>query len=162
MRKGLFFIAGIGLLFCLFLSNACESEKEASYSQALPDIVDFNWHIRPILSDRCYTCHGPDEKVREANLRLDTEEGAFAALEEGENRFALVPGDPDKSLLIKRVESTSGESIMPPPESNLILTEKEVAMIGKWIQQGAAWKEHWAFIPPKKSALPIIENKDWG
>ncbi|MEM8889864.1 MAG: DUF1549 domain-containing protein, partial [Bacteroidota bacterium] len=152
MRKGLFFIASIGLLFCVFLNNACESEKEASYSQALPEVVDFNWHIRPILSDRCYTCHGPDEKVREANLRLDTEEGAFAALEEG--RFALISGDPDNSHLIRRIESSSPESIMPPPESNLSLSEYEIKLLRKWVEQGAEWKTHWAFSPPEKAEIP--------
>lgn len=153
MYKGLLFTGGIILIFFLFLSNACGTEDSDTQTQALPEVVDFNWHIRPILSDRCYTCHGPDEKVREANLRLDTEEGAFAALEEGEERFALVPGDADKSLLIRRIESSSSESIMPPPESNLSLSEYEIKLLRKWVEQGAKWKTHWAFTPPKKADL---------
>lgn len=152
MRKGLFFIAASCLLFFLILGNACGTREADTYTQELPEVVDFNWHIRPILSDRCYACHGPDEKVREANLRLDTEEGAFAALEE--DRFALIAGDPDKSHLIRRIESTSPESIMPPPESNLSLSEYEIKLLRKWVEQGATWKTHWAFTPPQKAALP--------
>ncbi|MEL6252877.1 MAG: DUF1553 domain-containing protein [Bacteroidota bacterium] len=157
MYKGLYLFSGLILIPILFLSNACGTKDSSSQTQVLPEVVDFNWHIRPILSDRCYACHGPDEKVREADLRLDTEEGAFAALEEG--RHALIAGDPNNSHLIRRIESKSQESIMPPPESNLSLSEYEIKLLRKWVEQGATWKPHWAFTPPKKIDLPKKLNK---
>ncbi|MEM6801351.1 MAG: DUF1553 domain-containing protein [Bacteroidota bacterium] len=157
MQKGLFFTLGICLIPFLFLNHACGNKLDTEIAQELPDIVDFNWHIRPILSDRCYACHGPDENVREANLRLDTEEGAFAALEEGEERYGLIAGDPDNSSVIRRIESSSPETIMPPPESNLRLSEYEIRLLRKWVEQGAKWKTHWAFSPAEKVEVPT----DW-
>lgn len=145
------------LSLSIFLSN-CESvEKQPQ----LPQIVDFNFHIKPILSDRCFKCHGPDEKAREADLRLDTEEGAFAALGEKKDHFAIVAGDLDKSQLYHRITSDDPDELMPPPESNLSLSAYEVQLLGKWIKQGAEWKEHWAFIKPKKAELPKISDKKW-
>ncbi|MFN7267223.1 MAG: c-type cytochrome domain-containing protein, partial [Bacteroidota bacterium] len=110
----------------------------------LPDVVDFNWHVRPILSDRCFACHGPDEKKRQGNLRLDTREGAMAPLDtvNGVPRYAIVPGNPGQSMLLGRIFSTHPDSMMPPKASHLTLSEYEKALLGKWIAQGAQWKEH--------------------
>ena len=109
--------------------------------------VDFNFDIRPILADRCFACHGPDEKTRKSGLRLDLEEGAFATLENSTAR-AVVPGDLGKSEAWRRIISDDPELVMPPPESNLVLSLREKALLAKWIEEGAVWKDHWSFIPP--------------
>lgn len=129
--------------------------------QKLPDVVDYNFHIRPILSDRCYKCHGPDGKKREANLRLDTEEGAYAALKDDPKGHVILPGDPLQSDLYLRVATTDTSYLMPPPSSNLNLTPFEVKLIEKWIKQGAKYKKHWAFIKPEKPALPAVDDREW-
>jgi hypothetical protein len=135
-------------------------EEVASAYEKLPQKVDFNFHVRPILSDRCYSCHGPDEQGREADLRLDLEESAFAALSSGEG-YAFVAGKPGKSLAIQRILSQDPELAMPPPEAHLDLTEAEKAILVKWVEQGARWKQHWAFIPAQKPSLPKVKNKEW-
>jgi hypothetical protein len=120
--------------------------------------VDFNFHVKPILSDKCFACHGPDEKKRQANFRLDTEEGAFRALQSDSNHYAIVKGKPEESMLVKRIFSEDPSFHMPPPESNLVLTEQEKNILKNWIQQGAEYKKHWAFIPPVKPALPEVAD----
>ena len=155
---GSLWVIGIILLF-----EACQSEV-SSYGNtilSLPEKVDFNFHIRPILSDRCYACHGPDEKARKANLRLDIEAEAFALLDSTENRYAIFPGNLKKSHLIDRIESSDPDYLMPPPESNLSLTAYEIKLLKKWIEQGADWKPHWAFIPPQKAPLPKAKKANW-
>lgn len=131
-----------------------------SVGQEIPDVVDYNFHVRPILSDRCFACHGPDEKKREANLRLDTEAGAYAALEDNPKAHAIVKGNPEASEVYKRIVATDTSIKMPPPSSNLTITEDEIKIIKKWIAQGAKIKKHWAFIPPQKSPLPKAD-KNW-
>jgi hypothetical protein len=129
----------------------------------LPEIVDFNWHIRPILSDRCFSCHGPDENKRQANLRFDTQEGAFAAVDTlfGVPRFAIVPGHPEQSLLVQRIFSASQDSIMPPVDSHLSLSDYEKQLLRRWIAQGAQWKNHWAFAAPERPEVPTVAKKGW-
>lgn len=153
--------------YCLLLIlvgamfSACQNGSYTQYAadESLPDRVDFNFHIKPILSDRCFACHGPDNEARSADLRLDTEEGAFAALGDGEKRYAIKAGNLDGSEVWHRIISQEEEFIMPPPESNLSLTDREIALIGKWIDQGAQWKEHWSFIPPALSSLPDVQEE---
>ena len=98
------------------------SEDEAILA-SLPETVDFNYHVRPILSDRCYKCHGPDENARESDLRLDTEEGAFSRLSESPRNRAIVPGSLRRSEIAHRITSEDPDYAMPPPESNLALTD---------------------------------------
>jgi len=119
------------------------SDHQSKEKFILPDSVDYIFHVKPILSDRCYSCHGPDEKVREAGLRLDTKEGAFAAIGEHLDRFAIVSGNTDLSQLVSRINSIDEEKKMPPPSSNLSLTEYEKQLLTKWVSQGAIWKDHW-------------------
>jgi len=129
--------------------------------QTLPDMVDYNYHIRPILSDRCYKCHGPDASKREAGLRLDTEEGAYAALKDDPGQHVILPGDPLRSELYLRISSPDTAYVMPPPSSGLNLSGHEVKLIERWISQGAGYKKHWAFIPPVKAPLPAVKDGDW-
>ncbi len=142
-------------LFAFFAKNENHGEQE------LPEVVSFNFHIRPILSDRCFKCHGPDEQKREAGLRLDTQEGAFAALGEGKDHFAIVPGKPEKSTLLQRIFSTNPDSVMPSPDAHLELSDFEKKLLKKWIEQGAKWETHWAFIAPQKPDVPKVENQKW-
>ncbi|MDX2304503.1 MAG: DUF1553 domain-containing protein [Microscillaceae bacterium] len=149
--------------FFLVVFSQCSTKLPQEVAQvyaSLPQEIDFNLHIRPILADRCWACHGPDKNARKANLRLDTEEGAFAALESGEGK-AFVKGNLSKSLAFQRMISHDPEKLMPPAESNLSLSPKELALIAKWIEQGAEWKEHWAFIAPEKPQIPALKDKSW-
>lgn len=135
--------------------------QKGSLAQEASDSVDFNLHIRPILSDRCFKCHGPDAKQRKSNLRLDTPEGAFAALKDNPAEHVIVPGNPEKSFAYLRISSKDTAEVMPPPSSNLKLNASEIELIKKWIQQGAKYKPHWAFIRPKKGLLPLVSDKEW-
>ncbi|MCB0634958.1 MAG: DUF1549 domain-containing protein, partial [Lewinella sp.] len=121
--------------------------------------------VKPILSDRCFKCHGPDEKTREAGLRLDTKDGALAALvdEDGNptDLHAIVPGDPRNSQLVARVHATDPEERMPPADSKLSLSPVEIATLERWIEQGAEWKDHWAFTPPAQAARPEVRAAGW-
>lgn len=126
---------------------------------ALPETVDFNYHIRPILADRCWSCHGPDPNTRQAGLRLDQEQFAFAALKSGGKAF--VHGHPGRSEALLRMVTNDPEKLMPPPASNLELSAREIALIAKWIDQGAEWKKHWAFLQPIRPDVPAVDRDDW-
>ncbi|MCF7567461.1 DUF1553 domain-containing protein [Sabulilitoribacter arenilitoris] len=138
----------LGVLYLMIFS--CNNSNQ-SY-EPLPKKIDFNFDIRPILVQNCYLCHGPDPSSRKANLRLDTYEGATAALKDG--GYAVVPGKPNKSELIYRITHEHEDKIMPPPEMNSKLSEREVNLLEKWIKQGAVWKPHWSFIKPNIDAEP--------
>ena len=144
----------------LGMSQGC-APSPASNAPIVPETVDFNFHVKPILSDRCFKCHGPDEQTREADLRLDTPEGAYAALKDDSTRFAIVPGNPAASEVIARINHPDPEERMPHPDSKLFLSEVEKQIIEKWIADGATWKEHWSFVRPEKAPLPEIKQQDW-
>lgn len=150
------------LLFLLFLTACGEKVPDSArlVEANLPEMVDYNFHVRPILSDKCFACHGPDAENQQANLRLDQAEDAFKLLESG-NGKAIVPKHPNKSEAYIRMISSDEELIMPPPESHLELSAEEIAIIKKWIEQGAEYKPHWAFVPPVKQKLPEVANKSW-
>ncbi|CAN5537373.1 DUF1553 domain-containing protein [soil metagenome] len=143
------------------LSNSDSGFSEENLTTALPEKVDFNFHIKPLLSDRCFACHGPDPNTREANFRLDIEEGAFAAIDSLGKTHAIVKGNLKKSQLFQRIISNDPDLMMPPPESNLSLSDYEIALLGKWIKQGAEWKQHWSFASPVTPELPEVKNKEW-
>ncbi len=143
-----------GLVSCL--------QKNDSKDPSLPDVVSYNFHIRPILSDKCFKCHGPDGNKREAGLRLDLADSAFVPLKETKGAFALVPGKPEESELFKRISSVDSSYMMPVPESHLgALSEYEIKLFRKWIKQGAKYESHWAFTPPVKATLPDVDDKGW-
>lgn len=122
--------------------------------------VDFNFDVKPILSDRCFKCHGPDQNALEAGLRLDIKEHALSELQENPGKYAIVPFNTDSSELVYRIFSDDSTLLMPPPESNLELTDQEKNILKNWIEQGAEFKEHWSFIPPEKpSNLPKVDNQ---
>lgn len=153
----------IGLLSTAFAGLALLSLScDESGSGGLPKTVSYNFHIRPLFSDRCFACHGPDVTKMKAGLRLDIPELALGELKENKGHFAIVPGKPEQSELLKRISSTDPAYQMPSPESHLpLLTEKEIALVKRWIEQGAKYERHWSFISPVKSELPEVSEKDW-
>ena len=132
----------MGVLFWAHL-NILGSEK-----------LSFNEHIRPILSDKCFHCHGPDEKHIKGKLQLHTFEKATKGLGKKKNRFAIFPGRPDKSTLWERITTDDEDDIMPPPESHKTLSDKEKSIIKKWIESGAEYQNHWSFETLKKVSVP--------
>lgn len=145
----------------VFLFSSCSNKDSYSKIENLPEIVDFNFHIKPILSDRCFLCHGPDPSSRKANLRLDEENLAYMILDSLNDNYLIKQGHAKKSELFKRISSKNEEKIMPPPESNLSLSDYEIALIKKWINQGAKWKKHWSYIKPKRPRLPKVKKTEW-
>lgn len=117
------------------------------------DSVDFNRDIRPILSDACFHCHGPDPGTREADLRLDREVDAKAD--------AIVAGDSASSELIRRIRSTDPDEVMPPHHSGKQLSAKQIVLLNRWVDGGANWAKHWSFVPPEKSELPKVDDSSW-
>lgn len=153
-------ILPISLLCSFFLACGPDTGHLSEFATALPETVDYNFHIKPILSDRCFACHGPDAAERKAALRLDQPEGGLKqALESGGHAF--VSGSLRKSKGFLRMLSDDPEIQMPPPESNLYVSDYEKAVIARWIEQGAEYKPHWAFIAPKKASIPDA-HLDWG
>ncbi len=147
------------LFFSVLFCWGCQNSTKPDFKLTDNEAVSYNFHIRPILSDKCFACHGPDANKREADLRLDTEEGAFAALKESPGKFALVAGNIEQSEVYHRITSADPTELMPPPESNLSLTEKEIELIKAWIKQGAKYEPHWAFVKAEKPTLP--EKTEW-
>jgi hypothetical protein len=148
----------LGLAFFLaILTRAAETTQP----DALPQTIEFNRDIRPILSDKCFKCHGPG--IQQANLRFDLEEPAKQQLNGG--RIAIVPGDPANSLLIQRVIAANPIVRMPKSQGGAApgepLNEREIMLLRRWIEQGAPWQKHWAFIPPIRPALPKVNDANW-
>jgi hypothetical protein len=154
-------LALIAAAICI-ASSCLHKDKNAQHTETLPDIVSYNFNIRPILSDKCFKCHGPDPSHREAGLRLDIADSAYAPLKNSKGAFAIVPGKPGRSELIKRVTSTDLTYMMPPPDAHLgMLSDYEKKLFTKWIEQGARYQRHWAFTPPVAKPLPEVKDKTW-
>ena len=164
----LFSIAAFVFASCVLCSCASEADKtialeDGNKETAIPEKIDFTFHVKPILSDRCFICHGPDKNAVEGDLSLHSAEEAYRALGELKDHAAIVPGNAAKSSLVERIFSDDPNLIMPPPESNLVLEDFEKAILEKWIAQGAEYKTHWAFIPPTPQEVPENDGaKVWG
>jgi hypothetical protein len=146
------------LILGTFLSSLGSSWAWSSSENKTPPI-DFARQIRPILSDNCFRCHGPDEAERKAKLRLDTREGAFAKLRGGEH--ALVPGKIKDSVLLQRILTEDARERMPPERTKKKLTAQQIELIKQWIEQGASWSDHWAFVPPRRPELSKVARQGW-
>ncbi len=159
------FTKEIGVVFLILINvfgQSCSNDSEQPLSnKKLPKEVSYNFDIRPILSDKCFVCHGPDQNKRQAGLRLDIGEEAFKALKEKPGAHALVPGKPEISEVYLAISATDTSKRMPPLNSNLKLSDREIALIEKWIKQGAKYEKHWAFEVPKKSEIPEVDNEEW-
>jgi hypothetical protein len=121
----------------------------------VPERIEFNRDVRPILSDNCFRCHGPDKNHREADLRLDLAEGYTGT---ADHPGVIEPREPAKSKLFARITSTDPDELMPPRDSGKSLTARDIAILKKWIEQGASYQGHWAFIPPQRPDLPTVKN----
>ncbi len=172
MNRGILKITGLLILLTTGLiigTESCTNEatqkktlvSDSARKQVVPDKVDFVFHVKPILSDKCFKCHGPDKNKIEAGLALNTEEAAFAPLGKDKDRFAIVRGDLEKSHLVQRILTDNPDDIMPPPEANLALSDYEKEVLQKWITQGAEWKEHWSFVPPRPQDVPTTNDPSW-
>jgi hypothetical protein len=124
----------------------------------VPSTVEFNRDIRPILSDNCFNCHGPDKSNRKSKLRLDVEADAFA---DRGGYHALVAGKPDQSELVQRITAKNVKERMPPIASGHKLTPGQIELIRAWIMQGAKWQKHWSLLPPRRPDLPAVKNQTW-
>ena len=121
--------------------------------------IDFNRDIRPILSEHCYACHGPDEKKRKSGLRLDEQTSALSKLKSGNH--AIVPGKTSESSLVDRLTSVDPEELMPPPKDGKKLSKEQIDLLIRWVKEGAVWKNHWAFIPPERVEPPTVKRVEW-
>jgi hypothetical protein len=139
-KPGMNYITRIALLLCLALVHARAA-------------VDYSRDILPILSDKCYHCHGPEEKGRKAKLRLDVKESALRT-----NEPIVVPRKPRESELVRRITTTNQDDVMPPPDSNRTLTRKQIELLTQWIAEGATWGEHWAFVAPHAEKKATIDS----
>ena len=136
------------IVFLPFVQRLCAEEHQ----------LDFNRDIRPILSDKCFNCHGPNKKKRDSKLRFDIEASAKAVLD---GHRAIVSGKPDESEMIVRITSTDEDEKMPPPKSGKKLSAKEIDLFKRWIAQGAKWSRHWAFVRPKLHPVPKVKKAGW-
>jgi len=148
MNCSLHLAAALALLFSLGAGVSAAAEKA----------VDFRRDIRPILSRSCLACHGNDEKTREADLRLDRRADA---IRESDGKRAIAPGASNKSELIARVTTRDEDERMPPPDHGDPLSAREITLLRRWIDEGAKYDIHWAFVPPRRQALPAVQRKDW-
>ena len=146
LDKGFICVLTVLLLFTM-TTHLVEAKK-----------IEFDRDIRPILSDKCYACHGPDPAVRQAELRLDTKEGAFSS---PSGYPIIVPGEPENSELVLRITHEDIDRRMPPQISHRQPTQEQIDTLIQWIKEGAEWKEHWAYSPPKRIEAPAVENTDW-
>ena len=149
------------LTLLLFVIAACTTPPpEPSIDAQLTALgeIDFNFHVKPILSQNCYLCHGPDESSREADLRLDIADSAYAV---HDSLPAIKPGDLKSSLLFHRITASDPEERMPPPEAHKELSPLQIAILEKWIEDGAQYKQHWSFISPENPPEPEVENSAW-
>lgn len=154
------YLFAFGFLCTIAAVILMRNASPAATAQRTPEVVDFNFHIRPILSDRCFKCHGPDANQRKADLRLDTEAGLYQALKDNPEGHVIVPGKSKESELYRRLSSEDTSQVMPPPNANLVVTDHEKKLIRKWIDQGAKYQKHWAFLSPQSQEPPAIES-DW-
>ena len=137
----------------LLAAAACAATAALGAAEPL----DYNRDIRPILSDKCFKCHGPDAAAREAKLRLDVRAEALAERRSG--AIPIVPGKPDLSEVVQRIESRFANERMSPADSNVTLVAAEITTLRRWIAEGAEHRPHWSFSTPKRTALPGIQNR---
>src|SRR5688572_7715342 len=129
---------------------------------AAAEKVEFNRDVRPVLSDTCFKCHGFDKNARKADLRLDVRAEAIAPRGDGGDAVTpIVPGDPARSDVWKRISSNDPDEQMPPPDSHLSLTDAQKDVLRRWIEQGAVYSPHWSFVPVQQPPVPDVRAKGW-
>jgi mono/diheme cytochrome c family protein len=154
-------VGAVALLFQAGCQSETPAATAATAKASLPEKLSFNEHIQPILSENCYPCHGPDSGSRKAGLRLDHAEFAFAPHEK--SGPAIVRGKPDESPLVQRIESKKEKEVMPPAEAHKTLRPEEIALLRRWVAEGAEYQPHWAFIAPvAKPPVPAVASAKEG
>jgi hypothetical protein len=144
----------LSILSVLFSAGAVRAAEPP-----IPDKIQFNRDVRPILSESCFACHGFDKAKRKADLRLDTKSGLMTKLDSGS---PVVPGKPDQSLIFVKATSKDPDELMPPPESKkLPISLRQAAVLKRWIEQGAEWEDHWSFMPVRKPQIPAVKDAKW-
>ena len=156
---GLIWLGLISLGLAMLPLGIATAEEATTEEATLAERVDYLQDIRPILSDNCYACHGPNAEDREGELRLDSEESAFGEAASGE--LAIVVGKPEASELLRRMLSDDEDEVMPPADSGKSLKPEQIALVRQWIAQGADWQEHWSFVPPVLPELPKVRDASW-
>src|SRR4051812_28727037 len=142
------------------LDNSQKPAEEAKPALSSADKINFNRDVRPILSDNCFACHGPDPEKRKAGLRLDTPGNATKPSESGAT--AIIPGKPSESELVKRLITDDADEKMPPAKSHKTVTPAQIETIRKWIAEGANYQGgHWAFVPPVRPPAPAVKDSKW-
>lgn len=152
------------VLYVMLALTSCAPDLPQDVLQeyaSLPDKLDYNIHVKPVLSDKCFACHGPDKAKQKAGLRLDLAEAAFDKLPDHPGKVAINPGSLNGSEVFHRIMSSDPEYMMPSVKSHLILSAKEKAILIKWIEQGAEYKPHWAFVKPEKTTVPGTNGSPW-
>ena len=159
-RFGHFFRPPVIWIFraCRMLGASAALTLNSAPTNALP-LIDFNRDIRPIFSEHCYACHGPDEAKRKAGLRLDRQEDAFRELKSG--KHALVADQVTQGTLAARIVASDPEDVMPPPKFGKPLSDAQVALLQRWVAAGATWQKHWSFTPPVLPSVPELKNSHW-
>jgi hypothetical protein len=145
----------------LLLGATNHYRSAAAVGEAIKGVranISYNWDVAPILSDNCFRCHGPDAKARKVSLRLDLPETAYGELPENKGKYAIVPGKPSASELVRRITSKDPKVRMPPAETHKMLTDAQIALLTAWIERGAQYRPHWAFIAPTKSKVPAAPD----
>ncbi len=150
---GRFLAIGVAAVFSL----AAAFQLTTASAEAPP--IDYNRAIRPLLSNNCLRCHGPDAAERKAGLRLDRREVALQPLKDGKR--AIVPGKPEESALVSRIFSNEADEVMPPPSTGKKLSADEKTLLHRWIAEGAEYRDHWAFIRPEKPVPPAVKVESW-
>src|SRR5262249_35018426 len=135
------------------------TQFHSAAATAAADAVAFNRDIRPILSENCFPCHGADSASRKASLRLDRFEDAI--LPRKDSQPAIVPGKPEASALVSRINATDPDDLMPPPKTRKVLTAQQKDLLKQWIGAGAKYQPHWSLIPPVQADLPKVQNRRW-
>jgi len=151
------------IVIALIVTACPATAAPAPQSDTKNSKISFNDTIQPILSENCYACHGPDPGARKAGLRLDRGEFAYAPHQDAHDKFgpAIIPSNPDKSPLVRRIETKNAKDRMPPPESHKTLKPEQIALLREWVKQGAQYEELWSFLPPKRQPVPAAKNDAW-
>jgi hypothetical protein len=146
-------VAGLVILLAVRSSNAAQTPRDTLSK------IDFNRDIRPLLTENCFKCHGPDDDARKARLRFDVRADALKPAKSGQ--VAIVPGSPERSELIARITATDLDDRMPPIKSGKKLTPNQIELLRHWIAQGATYATHWAYVKPARPPLPMVKNLRW-
>jgi len=152
----------VALLLCtwhLFAGTSSAQTGPSHTDKSPPLKLSFNQTVQPILSENCYACHGPDPGGRKAKLRLDRAEFAYAPHDK--SGPAIIPGQPDKSPLVRKIEAKNPKDRMPPPEAHKTLRPEQIALLREWVKRGAVYEDHWSFIAPKPQIVPPVKQREW-